>query len=324
MQSSAIRTVVILMALLAVSAASADTIILTNGDRISGEIVAMRDGKIIVNTGYAGEVPVDPAMLSGIEREHGSVLTSGGAVDAELARLTGINEDPGLMETAVHAEVDLRTSDLWKGKLELGALFTDGNTDRMGGNLALTVIRETPDDKFTGKATVTYAEEDDVKSADEQFLSLREDFKFEPWYVFAVLSFERDPFEDIDLRAIFSPGAGRNIAKSETFTADIEIGPALTYNDYRSRDSEYAAELRLGFKAEWKVFGTARITEDLQIYPSLSDTGEFRLVSETAFEQPLGGSWFMKISLIDRYNSDVADGIEENDLELRLSLVYDF
>ena len=61
---------------------------------------------------------------------------------------------------------------------------------------------------------------------------------------------------------------------------DVEIGPTLTYNDYVSREAEYASELRIGFLAAWKVFGEARITEDLQIFPSLTDTGEFRLISE--------------------------------------------
>jgi len=349
MRNVAVRSVVFFALLLAVTAASADTIILTNGDRISGEIVAIRDGKILVKTAYAGEVPVDHAMLSGIVSEKDitvwldsgdritgkassgkgglvSVQTSGGAVDLEVAKITGINEEPGGAKSALQAEVDRLSSPtkLWKGKLELGALFTDGNTERLGGNLSLRLTRETPGDKLTARAAVTYAEEDGEKTADEQFLSLREDVKLDPWYVYALLSFERDEFEDIDLRGIFSPGAGRNIAKSDTFKADIEIGPSLTFNDYVSRDSEWAAELRLGFTAEWKVFENATISQDLQLFPSLTDTGEFRLISETAFEQPLGGSWFMKLSLIDRYNTDVADGIEENDLELRLALVYDF
>jgi putative salt-induced outer membrane protein YdiY len=349
MEIRALRTVAVLAVLLAVGVASADTIALTNGDRLTGEIVALRDGKIVVRTAYAGEVPVDRAMLAGVDSEKGvtvwlasgdrltgdlvplegdrfNVMTPGGAVGIAASDITGLNEQPGAAKSDLQAELDRLSSPTgtWKGKLELGALLTDGNTERLGANVALKLVRETPGDKFTAKAAYNYVEEDGERIADKQFLSLREDVKFDPWYVYALLSFERDEFEDLDLRGIFAPGAGRNIAESETFTADIEIGPTLTYNDYLSRDSEYAAELRLGLVAAWKVYGDLTITEDLQVFPSLTDTGEFRFISETSLEQPLGGSWFMKLSLIDRYNSDVTGDTEKNDLELRLSLVYDF
>ena len=349
MKSNVWGAAVVLTLLLAVGAANADTITLKNGDRISGEIVALRDGKIIVKTAYAGEVPVDRAMLGGVTSESGvtvflasgdrftgeivpleggrvNVMTEGGAVGVSVADITGLNEEPGGGKSDLQAEVDRLSSptELWKGKFAMGAFLTDGNTDRLGGSLGLTLTRETPGDKLTAKAGINYVEEDGTKVVDEQLLSLREDVKFDPWYVYALLSFERDEFEDLDLRGIFAPGVGRNLVKDDTLSIDVEIGPTLTYNNYVSRDAEYASELRIGFIAAWKVFGEARITEDLQIFPSLTDTGEFRFISETAFEQPLGGSWFMKLSLIDRYNSDVSDDTEENDFEVRLALIYDF
>jgi putative salt-induced outer membrane protein YdiY len=235
------------------------------------------------------------------------------------------------LDTAIAAASEKGES-LWKGKLELGAFFTDGNTDRLGGNFGLTVTRDDEDTKFTGKATATYAEENDERTTNEQFVSLREDFKLGEWYAFAILSFERDEFERIDLRAIFAPGAGRTLADDPDFKLDVELGPTLTYTNYENdsgdgipdEDAEYAIEARIAFHAEIAVFDSAKIIQDLEIFPSLSDFGQYRFVSETAFVQPLSEAWYFKLSIIDKYNSDPVSGTEKNDLEVRVSLVFDF
>ena len=45
--------------LLAATSARTDTVVLTNGDRLTGEIQKLADGKLSLKTGYAGDVHID-------------------------------------------------------------------------------------------------------------------------------------------------------------------------------------------------------------------------------------------------------------------------
>lgn len=302
--------------------ATADVVTLRNGDRLTGEIVSTDDVQLVLRTAYADALAIDRSDVLDIESDRdaatafaagltGSATIAGPAVAAAGAKAG----------SAVEKEVAQTT---WDGKLELGALYTNGNSDRLGGHVSATVIRDTPDDKFTAKALYNYAEEDGSKVTDEQILTLREDVKFDPWYVFGILEGEHDDIEMLDLRATFTLGAGRKLADGPKFKASLDLGGTLVYTDYETDDARYDFEARIGFHAEMPVFESAKLTQDLAVYPSITQGGEYRLVSETAFEQPLSEDWFFKLSVLNRYNSDVPDGVDENDLEVRLSLVYSF
>ncbi len=212
----------------------------------------------------------------------------------------------------------------WKGEIELGATYSSGNTDRRGFNAGARAARETVEDLFESRFTAVYSEEDGERSTNEQVLSFRYDRKELPWYWFGFLSFERDEFEDLDLRIVFSPGVGYVITDTPEAKAKVEIGPSGLYQDYEDTDGDWEFELRIGFRGEWAVFEKARITEDLQVFPSLSDSGEYRVKSETAFEQPLSDVLFFKLAVLFDYNTDVPEGVDRQDLKVLASLVYKF
>ena len=57
----ALKTIVIVFCVLAwpVAMASADEVMLKNGDRLSGDILKMGEGILVLKTTYAGEVKID-------------------------------------------------------------------------------------------------------------------------------------------------------------------------------------------------------------------------------------------------------------------------
>jgi putative salt-induced outer membrane protein YdiY len=306
-----------LAVLLLAGTATADIVTLTNGDRLTGEIVSLEDGKLVLRTTYASEVTIDRDQVADIAsgEDLAARIAAGMAAPAETAGA------PLGAKSAVEKEIE---DTPWKGKLAIGGLWTEGNTERLGLNVSATVVRETADDKFTAKASYDYAEEDGDKVTDRQAVSLRQDVKFDPWYVFGILEGMHDEFQDLDIRATLTLGAGRVLADSEDFKASLDLGATLVFTDYETEDSEWSGEARIGFNAEKAVFDSAKITQDLALYPSITDGGEFRLVSETAFEQPLSEAWFFRLSVLNLYDSNAPDDIDEHDLEVRLSLVYNF
>ncbi|HEY3198415.1 MAG TPA: hypothetical protein VGJ57_10400, partial [Nitrospirales bacterium] len=64
---SPLKTILIVLCVLAWPAtASADEVMLKNGDRLTGDIIKMGDGSLVLKTPYAGEVKIDWKEVQGI------------------------------------------------------------------------------------------------------------------------------------------------------------------------------------------------------------------------------------------------------------------
>ncbi len=340
------------------AAAAAGTVTLENGDRITGDLVKVDGGKMTVATKHMCDVVIDMAGIAAFTSDDqvaaklrtgdtvvGRVTSAGGGrvtftsesgsyevavADVRALRAAGgISAGPHAAQAVEELFTGPETSP-WSGALEFGGTYTSGNTDRRGLTSSLTVTRDTADDKFTAKAYSLYAEENGERTTNEKGLWMREDVKFNPWYVFALLSFEKDEFEDLELRGIFAPGLGYWIADTDDFKARVEVGPTLTYVDYdrdyyfpdEDESGEYRAEARVGAHVDWRIFKETLFYADLQYFPTRG--GECRLISDTGFSQPLSESIFFKFAAINEYNSELQNPSKNHDLKIITALVFKF
>jgi putative salt-induced outer membrane protein YdiY len=341
-------TVVALVLLLA-GTASAGKIVMTNGDVVSGEVLRSEGQSLVVKTVHLGTVRVPITAIARLEtdgvftvqltsgdRLTGLVLPDGdgavkvrsasGAYATPLADVTAMTPAPvnlafpdGIeeaIEQAVEAE--------WRGDAELGLNYSSGNTDRRGLAVRLGVVRDAPNDIFEVRAGAIYAEADGERDTNEQYLTVQESLKMHPWYVFGFLGFSRDEFKDIDLRGTLIPGVGYIFADTADWKLKAEVGPSLTYTDWRYDDSEYVLELMLGADAEMAVLDHARLFESFKIFPAISDTPNFRAISETGFEQPLSESLFFRLTFLYQYDSTVQRDRKRTDIKVLMSLALKF
>ena len=165
---SARIAVVVAVLVLAGGNAAADTVKLNNGDRITGEIISIQEGKLILKTAYADELKIDRAVVVGITSDKDvtvwlasgdkitgkmealeggrvNVVTGSGAVSAAVTDVAGINAPPGgKTKSDLEAEIARLSSpsESWRGELGVGAYYTNGNSDRLGGWVRMELIRE--------------------------------------------------------------------------------------------------------------------------------------------------------------------------------------
>ena len=66
------------------------------------------------------------------------------------------------------------------------------------------------------------------------------------------------------------------------------------------------------------------MAQDLTLYPSLGDTGEYRLHSETSLINPIDDRLSLRLSLIEDYNSNPAQDTKKNDMQIISALTYSF
>jgi putative salt-induced outer membrane protein YdiY len=223
-------------------------------------------------------------------------------------------------------EVAKEAKSPWTIRIDLGGSYATGNTERLGFAFRFEAKRVTEETEFLALATAIYAEDRDSRTENEQIVAFRYDRKFEDWYLFAGINFERDEFEDIDLRSQIMGGAGTWLEKSEDLTIKVETAPAATYVDYRSgnRDDEWLFEWIFALWGDWKVSEQLTIKQWIRWVPDLTNTPDYRINWLTDFITPLAENVSGKLTFAWDYNTRPAPGLERSDIRVLVSVVFQF
>ena len=276
------------------SSSYAEEIYLKNGDRISGQIVNESDKALLIKTEAMGEVSVDKGFLA-VEK--------------------------------VEEKTSTAEEKLWSGEFSLGYNRSGGNTQSSQMANSLYANRKTDHDEFTVKGNNHYSSSSKKMDAQSWRGMLRYAFSFgeKEWYNFYKLEGDHDKFAAVDYRLLSSVGVGYWFSDTEDWKAMLEAGLGLehtSYNDGTDDNNEAVLVPRAFF--EKKIFNSAMISQDVTLYPSLDDTGEFRLRSETALTSPINDKMSLRFSFIDDYDSLPAENSKKNDTKIISALVYSF
>ena len=218
----------------------------------------------------------------------------------------------------------------WSGNVEAGIQIREGNTDTVDLFGKVKALRKSKRQERTALASFDYAETAGKTTRSRLFAegSYR---SYGPArsYFFAIINAEHDEIEDLIIRVNAAAGPGRKFIDSENTTLLGEVGAGATVEFYQSRpgtdDEKVEAVLRFHGELVIKVFDRSEFAQVLTIYPSMSDFGAFKLVSDTSLTTPLSERLDLRISIHDEYDSDPeVAGVEENDLTLRATFIYRF
>jgi len=240
--------------------APADQVVLKNGDRLSGKIVA-GDGKtLLLKSDFAGDVTIrwdaitqiessgninitlrDGTRLSGkITTEDGKFVVAGAPAAATPAiaakeAITAVRNDAEQHSFDVRTErmAHPRFNYFWSGTLDTGLALTRGNSETANFTLAARAVRETPRDKLTVYGDYIFADNSSVPptvtTANALDAGLRGDLNIRPRvFVFALTDFQTNQLQHLDLRSVFGGGFGYHLVKTASTTFDIFAG--ITYD----------------------------------------------------------------------------------------------
>jgi putative salt-induced outer membrane protein YdiY len=319
------------------SETSADEIILQNGDRLTGEVKKMEKNTVIFETEYSEpvkinrdkilkistSVPVD-LHLSGGEVLKGAVKgTDNGRLVVESSedreetyiawdRITAINPTP-----VPRAR--------WKGNINVGAGIQSGNTDRSNASVGAEAVRKTETDRFGLRFLYNYAEEDGEVSARNTYGTAKYDYFFTK-KVFGYLSVEmlKDTFKNLNLRSVVGPGAGYQIWDDPDKFLLVEAGLSYFVEDRKDGDDKDWLTGRLAGSFRYHFSETVQAKDDLVVYPSLEQGGEFQLRNEAALIAKLNSYLSLRFSNIYEHDSDPGEDVAKDDWQWIFALQYDF
>ncbi|MBV8892353.1 MAG: DUF481 domain-containing protein [Acidobacteria bacterium] len=339
-----------LILLAAALVAHADQVTITNGDRLSGLIMKADDMTLIMKTDYAGEVKLDWLQVAAIRCDRplhvtlkngrtftGPVTTSDGrlqigtalaapveAAKSDIASLRSESEQ-AVYEKTLHPGV----LEEWNGGATVAFALTHGNSQTKNLALAFTAARKTLNDKLGLYAQTVYASNDapgavPSTTANAIQAGARYDHDLTARiFAFVTADFQTDALQGLNLRSVPGAGLGFHLLKSSATTLDFLAGINYTRENYTTFTRNFPAA-SFGEELMHKMRGSTVIAQKLDIYPDLSDLGEYRGTFNLGTVTKIGKWLGWQNAFGDIYVTNPPLGKKQNDVLLTTGLSFSF
>lgn len=285
---------------------AADEIILSNGDRLSGQIIGKSGAIIVIRTDYAGEVAVRWNQVASFRTEQPAQALLVGKVEPLRGRFNAKGE--GRVEFVAEQGGEVATIEMhqvqylnpkpyetangvdYKGRGLLSAAYARGNTasDRFYGEGEFNARARNWRYSFNGK--MERREEPVVGvTASNWLLGARYDrFADSRRFRYIRTTLESDRINNIGRRAAFGAGYGLQLVESER--ANISVRGGLDYVGIDRIASPHERYPALGWGWDVKIKpggGSAELFHNQEGFWNLKNTREITLRSKTGLRMPL-------------------------------------
>ncbi len=236
-------------------AASADQLVMNNGDKLSGTVERIADGKVTIVTPYAGAIEVDADAVQSLTTdvplhtvdESGETVPRRFAVwDGEwmVVDETGEAAPAGPVTAARDADAAVPPKPkVWSGSVEAGGSWRSGEKDVLDATLTVTTGRDFGRDRLTMTASAGYGEVDsDVNTRRIKGDARYQHYPNERFFLYAQGGLAHDEPRKLDLRATGGLGAGYDFVKRERLKLSGDAGLEYGYERWlRYSDDELDA-----------------------------------------------------------------------------------
>ena len=226
-----------------------------------------------------------------------------------------------LASTSVVAQQGPVTNDVMT-EVELGAIFTSGNTEDENVKYKITVdwLRGNYDTRFSTEGFRSSKE--NVLAAQRLYHVARTRYALaENSYWMARTSYEDDRFSGYDYQADATISYGRNFLQSidnMALSGDIGVGMRKSESDLEDFSETI---IRAAGEYEWSISDTANFFQNLSAEAG-DETSIFR--SESGIESEIMENVSMRFSVKVKHQTEVPIGREKTDTETAITLVWNF
>jgi putative salt-induced outer membrane protein YdiY len=214
----------------------------------------------------------------------------------------------------------------WHGNISFGASISDGNTDRKTFSASGKAINRREKDRITFELLWNYAEESDFVTQRRTYGSGKYDyFVSKKLYYLGQVSGENDKNSGLDLRMIYTAGAGYQFREDEVWKIAGEAGLAYVDESYQDSmdDADYLAA-RLAYNADWKPNEQWTAGQSAQIYPSLEESDDVNAVVDTHTKVTLTANMFAQLQWIFTWDNTPSTGADRVDNLYLLTVGWSF
>lgn len=307
-------------------ARGADVVLhLKNGDRLAGTVVSENATNLVLTTIWAKELVVP---VSAIERREDSTTNAMPAASA-AARAAGVAATP--------PPAPPKKPKHWKLDASVGADYLHGQNNQELYHGRLTLSYERPYDSYPTKFfrnVLDYAIDygwtqtpnanggtTSVLSADRSQVSDKTGFDLlaEKWYVYDLAALGYDKILKINFQDEIGPGVGYHLITRTNLQLNAEIG--VDYQEQYRSDETRTKDLffRAAEDSTWKISPGVTFTEKFEFLPRANST-DFRARAESSLNYALWRNVSLRLSMLDLYDTQPAEGVANNDLQVHTSI----
>jgi len=233
----------------------------------------------------------------------------------------------------------------WKGSASLGYSLQRGNQQTNTFSTTISAVRERPEEpifsphwrtNFDLTTLLSHAEQGSAFVTSHTLSTdVRPQFLFSPDnFVFGIAEFDHISTEGLYLRQTYGGGYGRDVIKNARTTFSLLGGltyihekfftPFISSTGVPGNNWDSSADALVGEKLGIQISKRVRLDHDLNFYPDLSDTGQYRFDTATMFSAKLAGKFSLNSGVIDLYLSNPPAGNKKNDVTFTTGIGYTF
>jgi putative salt-induced outer membrane protein YdiY len=318
-----------------------DEVYFKNGDHLTGKILHLADGKLVIKSDVGGEVTVELSNIQTLSSEDPIIinLKDGTAFkqkvsSAEAGRFSiKDSETIKAQEFAVNDIVSINPPiPKWTGSLSAGITSTHGNTKTEDITGSVDLKKRTEKDRTTLSADYVKSEQEDPATGKEEAIEdwwrakTKYDYFFsKKMYGYLDGRYEKDAIAELDRRVTVGIGAGYQWIESENLNFSTELGLASLYEKFDNQtDSNSEISAQLGYYFDKKLRKNLSFIHELTYYPALEKPADYYLTTTAELRTNFYKAMFVNIKAILDYDATPAIGAHKTDVKYFLGLGYSF
>jgi len=311
--------------------AYADTIVLSNGDTLTGTITELSGDQLAVDTEYAKSLSINWGKVVSIEMQEILFieLKDEQTVRSKIkANREGwfLEDESGQLRAFAKEEIhsfSRKKPKYWILEYDLSYQQKTGNISNDDFRTSLNVKKKKRKYNLVFEASYAHGETEEEVSADRWDILFKYDHLMtKKIYRRGFFFFERDRVIGIDRRFQTGPAIGYRFYDKETLSLSSDVGTLREETKYENgnHDSEFKGLWNIDFS--YVPFPEIRVEAMFRWIQGFDEATDYEITSEASLSVPLMGGFSLKTSIIDRYDNKPQPGMKRNDTTLLVSLSY--
>jgi putative salt-induced outer membrane protein YdiY len=294
----------------------ADEVMTRNGDRLTGEIVAMEDNILTLDTEY-GEMKIDwgkvvhvtsdKPMKVRVVGEKKGLISDFFIGGHEFRHVTELRED-GLIP--IHEVKGINIGHIrHDGTVTIGGNHTTGNTNTKAVNAVGRVTIQAHRQRLYLEGKYNYGEANGGVTARNWAGQLKYDyFISEKVFLNTSNMIEHDRFQNLQLRTTLGAGPGYQFLSRSDASLSATVGMAYVDEDYTTVPRTKTPSTHLGYRLEFTLFTRFKFFQRFDGYYDLRYGNAIRISSDQGVRVPIYQTLYVSLEYDYRLNTQPAPG----------------
>jgi putative salt-induced outer membrane protein YdiY len=322
----------------------ADQVYLKNGDRLTGTIASLTDGKMLLNSELSGPVTIELKNVRTfssdqpleIHLKDGTVLHQ--PVEAAepneftIKGGTPLQSQPVPLAAVASINPPPVPKAKWTGSVSGAAGVTTGNTKANSITGSASLARRTEQDRITAGGDIAKSSQTDRDTGEsrtsEDWWRLRGQYDYfftKKFFGFGNGRYEMDDIARLDRRVVVGGGVGYQWIENDATAFSTNLGLASLFEKFDNvAESSNQLSLQAGYNFNQRLGKNTRFLNDLTIYPSLEEFSDYFLTSTAELRASLTKAMFANFKVIFNYDATPAPDRGSTDIKYLLGIGLNF